>query len=82
MVELCKPAFDVAAFLASAGAGTQNCLIWSRKRRSFRRAIQRMLSFTFRKAGPISVVSAAGKEATIRWSRRRFCGRSGTSVIA
>ena len=49
MVELEKPGFDTAAFLASAGLG-RTIIQLAPKEPSFRREIPRTRSFIFRKA--------------------------------
>jgi CRP-like cAMP-binding protein len=65
MVELCKPAFDVAAFLASAGVG-RRIVYLEPKETFFSQGDPEDAVFYLQKGrARISVVSAAGKEATI-----------------
>jgi CRP/FNR family cyclic AMP-dependent transcriptional regulator len=65
MVELEKPGFDTAAFLATPAWGEESSN-WRQRMPSFRREIPRTRFFIFRKAAQRSqLFQPAGKEATI-----------------
>jgi len=82
MVELEKPRFDVAAFLASAGLG-RRIIQLAPKEAFFRREIPRLRIYLQKGRAKVTVVSPAGKEATITLlSAGDFVGEEALAAIA